>query len=295
MAAWGRRILPLAAVAVAISLALLLEPITDRAWAPAVLPAIVIATWATGWIGGLLAIAVGFAGRVVLIAPYPWTRPGWMTSWLVVHAMAIVITEVARRAQADRLEARRIQREQAARATKAIEARRAEFLAHASDLFASSRDYPTTLAAVANLAVPLIADLCVVDIVNENGEFTPLAIAHVDPGKVELVRELRRLYPLDPKAPYGPPRVLRTGQSIVYTQLPDSAVAETAIDPSELRVAVALGIRSTMAVPLLVGGRRLGVISFATTGSGRTFVASDVQFAEDLARRAAIAIDTARP
>ncbi len=295
MAVWARRILPLAAAAIAVSLALLLEPITDHAWAPAVLPAIVIATWAAGWTGGLVALAVGFAGRVLLIAPYPWTRPAWMTGWLVVHGMAIVVTEAGRRGRADRLETRRIQREQAARATKAIDARRAEFLAHASNVLASSRDYPTTLAAVANLAVPLIADLCVVDIVNDSGEFTPLAIAHVDPGKVELVRELRRMYPLDPKAPHGPPRVLRTGQSIVYSQLPDSAVAETAIDPSELRVAVALGIRSTMAVPLLVGGRQLGVISFATTDSGRTFVASDVEFAEDLARRAAIAIDTARP
>jgi GAF domain-containing protein len=82
---------------------------------------------------------------------------------------------------------------------------------------------------------------------------------------------------------------------MIYSELPTSTAAETSIHPSELRVALALGICSTMAVPLLVGGRRLGVISFATTDSGRRFVASDLQFAEDLARRAAIAIDTARP
>jgi GAF domain-containing protein len=231
----------------------------------------------------------------LLIDTAPWLHPGWLTSWLVVHAMAIVVTELGRRARTERHETRRVQREQATRALKAIAAKRADFLAHASDVLASSPNYQTTLAAVANLAVPQIADICVIDVVNDSGELVPLAVAHVDPRKEELVRELRRLYPLDPAAPYGPPRVLRTGQSVIYSELPDSAVAKTSIHPSEMRVALALGICSTMAVPLLVAGRRLGVISFATTDSGRRFVASDLQFAEDLARRAAIAIDTAHP
>ena len=290
-----RWVVPAMAAAIAVVVANLLEPMTDRAWAPAILPAIVVGAWVAGWPGGIVAVLIGFLGRVGSIAPYPWARPGWMTTWLVVHAMAIVVTDVARRAHQERREARRVQADQAARAAKAVAARRAEFLAHASDVLASSPDYQTTLTSVANLAVPQIADLCVVDIVDDNGAFTPLAVAHVDPSKVDLVRELRRMYPLDPKAPYGPPRVLRTGRSLIYSQLPESATAETSVDQSELRVALALGIHSTMAVPLLVGGRRLGVISLATTDSGRRFVEADVQFAEDLARRAAIAIDTARP
>jgi GAF domain-containing protein len=292
MARW---LVPVGTAAIAVLVATLLEPISDRAWAPVILPAIVVSAWVAGWRGGLAALLIGFGGRVFLIAPYPWTRPGWMTSWLVVHAMAIVVTDVGRRTRHERRDARRVHTEQATRAAKAVAARRAEFLAHASDVLASSRDYQTTLTAVANLAVPQIADLCVVDIVNEHGEFTPLAVAHVDPSKVDLVRELRQLYPLDPKAPYGPPRVLRTGQSQIYSDLPDSATEEASVDPTALRVALALGIHSTMAVPLLVAGRRLGVISLATTDSGRRFVDADVHFAEDLARRAAIAIDTANP
>jgi hypothetical protein len=295
MGVWLRRAVPVVAAALAVLVADLLAPLTERAWAPAILPAVVVATWAVGWIGGLVALAIGFGGRLLLIATPPWQQPGWLASWLVVHAMGIVITELGRRARDERRETQRIQREQAARAMKAIAARRADFLAHASEVLASSPNYETTLAAVANLAVPQIADICVIDMVNVAGEFVPLAVAHVDPRKEELVRELRRLYPLDPTAPYGPPRVLRTGQSVIYSELPDSAVAETSIQPSEMRVALALGICSTMAVPLLVAGRRLGVISFATTDSGRRFVASDLQFAEDLARRAAIAIDTAHP
>jgi len=288
-------LVPIVGAGIATLVSNLLEPVTDRAWAPAILPVIVLATWVAGTMGGITALVLGFAGRAVSIAPYPWTRPAWMTTWLCLHSVAIVVTEMSRRARVDRVESRQIRRTQAARSAQAVEARRAEFLAHASDVLASSPNYATTLAAVANLAVPQIADLCVVDIVDENGVYVPVAIAHVDPAKVDLVRELRRLYPLDPKAPFGPPRVLRTGQSVVYPELPDSATTEAAIQTSEFRVARALGIRSAMAVPLLVGGRRLGVISLATTDSGRTFVASDVQFAESLARRAAIAIDTARP
>ena len=292
---WFQRAVPVAAAAIAVFLADLLEPITDRAWAPATLPAVVIATWAAGWPGGLFTLIISLAGRILLISPSPWSRPAWTATWLLVIGLAIVITDLARRAREERSHARRVQREQANRAALAIAERRAAFLAHASEVLASSPNYETTLAAVANLAVPQIADLCVVDMVDDGGTFTPLAVAHVDPAKVDLVLELRRLYPLDPKAPFGPPRVLRTGRSVVYADLPETVGIATSIDPSDLRVALALGIRSSMAVPLLVGGRRLGVISFATTDSGRTFVATDVMFAEDLARRAALAIDTARP
>ena len=200
----------------------------------------------------------------------------------------------ARQARDNREQARRVQREQANRAQRSIAARRAAFLAHASEVLGSSPDYETTLAAVANLAVPQIADLCVVDIMEDSGRFKALAVAHVDPGKAQLVRELRRMYPLDPAAPFGPPRVMRTGRSVVQAEL-DDASGISSVHPEELRVATALGIKSTMAVPLLIGGRRLGVISFATTDSGRRFVAQDLPFAENLARRAAIAVDAARP
>jgi hypothetical protein len=295
MGLWLRRAVPVVGASVALVVANLLEPITDHAWAPAILPAVVAGTWAVGWVGGAIALAIGIVGRLLVISTPPWLYPGWTASWLAVHAMAIVVTAIGRNARTERADSQRIQRDQTTRANKAVAARRADFLAHASDVLASSSNYETTLAAVADLAVPQIADICVVDVVNDAGEFVPLAVAHVDARQVALVRELRRLYPLDVQASFGPPRVLRTGQSMIYGELPTSTATETSIHPSELRVALALGICSTMAVPLLVGGRRLGVISFATTDSGRRFVASDLQFAEDLARRAAIAIDTARP
>jgi GAF domain-containing protein len=295
MNVWLGRLVPPLAAALAVLVADVTEPLTDRAWAPATLPAVVASTMAGGWSAGIAALGIAFVGLLLTVETLPWAHPRWTIAWLVILLAAIAATEAARRGQMDRVNAHRVQREQAERARMALGARRTHFLAHATSVLRSSADYEATLAAVANLAVPQIADICVVDLVDESGEFTPLAVAHVDSRNEHLVRELRRLYPLDPEAPYGPPRVLRTGQSVIYSELPDSAVAESTIHPSELRVALALGIRSTMAVPLLVGGRRLGVISFATIDSGRRFVASDLQFAEDLARRVAIAIDTARP
>jgi len=290
---WTTVVLPLATAALVVLVAALLQPVTTRVWGPLMLPALAVCTWFGGWRAGLLTLVFGSVVRSLAIDPPQWERPFWWAVWTTVQLTVMVIADRVRRARDDREHARRVQREQVDRAQRSIAARRAAFLAHASEVLASSPDYQTTLGAVANLAVPQIADLCVVDILDDSGQFKALAVAHVDPGKAQLVRELRRMYPLDPTAPFGPPRVLRTGRSVVQSELDDTS--DTSVDPAEVRVATALGIKSTMAVPLLIGGRRLGVISFATTESGRRFVAQDLPFAEDLARRAAIAVDAPRP
>jgi len=294
---WLRLILPLATASTAVLVAFLLLPVTTAAWVPLMVPAVALCAWYTGLGSAGLAILLGVSGRWWLFGPPDsLAMAGRLTAGVVLLAGVAVILSQARRARDDRAHAQRIQRDQAARAQRAVAARRSAFLAHASEVLASSADYETTLTAVANLAVPQIADLCLVDVLHEDGRFRALAIAHVDPTTVQLVRELRGIHPLDPKAPYGPPRVLRTGRSVIYTDLTDPDVMqELAGDLSQLRVSHALGLRSTMAVPLLVGGRRLGVISFATAESNRRFVSADLHFAEDLARRAAIAIDAARP
>lgn len=260
-------------------------------------PAVGLSAWFGGPWAGAAALALGVAGRLWLI-DWPGDLGGGLRLVLGVTVLAGtgLAAVRARQSRDEREEVRHIAREQSERARRAVATRRSAFLAHASEVLASSPDYATTLAAVANLAVPQIADLCIVDVLHDDGSFHALAVAHVDPAKAQLVRELRGMYPLDPKAPYGPPRVLRSGRSVIYADLADPQVMrELSGDLSQLRVSNALGLRSTMAVPLLVGGRRLGVISFAIADSQHRFVASDLAFAEDLARRAAIAIDAARP
>ena len=172
--------------------------------------------------------------------------------------------------------------------------RRASFLAEAATLLSSSLDYERTLEAVAHAAVPWVADWCGVDIQVEGGGVRRLAVAHVDPAKVEWARELSERYPLDPEAPRGVPAVLRTGKSELYEEVSDELLVAGARDEEQLRIMRGLGFTSVMVVPLAAHGRAFGAITFVTAESGRRYDASDLAFAEDLARRASLAVENAR-
>ena len=171
---------------------------------------------------------------------------------------------------------------------------RAQLLAEASTLLASSLDYETTLAQVAKLAVPDLADWCAVDMAGDNNSITRLAVAHTNPAKVEWANELQRRYPPDPNDEHGVAAVLRTGQSELYTDIPDEMLVANARDEEQLRLMREIGFVSAMVVPLSVHGRTFGAITFVTTESKRHYEPSDLAFAEDLGRRAAIAIENAR-
>jgi PAS domain S-box-containing protein len=172
--------------------------------------------------------------------------------------------------------------------------RRASFLAEATTLLSSSLDYEKTLQAVAHAAVPWVADWCGVDILGEDGSVRRLAVAHVDPAKVEWARELAERYPYDPEDTRGVPAVLRTGKSELYEEIPDELLAAAARDEEHLRVMRDIGFRAAMVVPLAAHGRPFGVITFVTAESGRRYNATDLAFAEDLARRASLAVENAR-
>jgi len=172
--------------------------------------------------------------------------------------------------------------------------RRLMFLAEASAHLASSLDYETTLRRVARLAVPEIADWCVVDTIDDDGSVRLLAVAHVDPAKEALVRELRRRYPPDPHARYGLQRVLSTGQPELYSEVQVSWRQAAARDADHLRLMQALDSRSSMCVPLRARGQTLGAVTFVCASSGRRYGPADVTLAQDLADRCALALDNAR-
>ncbi len=177
---------------------------------------------------------------------------------------------------------------------KREEARRA-FLADATTALAESLDYERTIACVADLAVPLHADWCAVDLVVE-GEGTPkrLAAAHVDPAKVELAKQLAEKYPPKPDATTGVPNVLRTGHAELYPDVPDELLVAGCVDAEHLRIARELHLRSAMVVPLVARDRVLGAVTFVFAESGRVYGQEDLRFAEELARRCANAIENAR-
>jgi GAF domain-containing protein len=178
--------------------------------------------------------------------------------------------------------------------TQAEEARqRAAFLAGASTVLAGSLDHPTTLASVARLAVPQLADWCAVYMLEPDGSIRLLAVTHVDPAKIDWAHELGRRYPPDPSAPHGVPRVLRTGQSEIYSDVPEAVLQAYARDAEHLRLLRELGLKSYMIVPLMARTRMLGALGFACAETGRRYGPEDLALAEDLARRAATAIDNA--
>ncbi|HEY2945470.1 MAG TPA: ATP-binding protein [Vicinamibacteria bacterium] len=175
--------------------------------------------------------------------------------------------------------------------------RRAEeasrFLAEASDALASSLDYQTTLSAVARLAVPQVADWCAVDMVGPDGTLERLAMVHADPSKAELVQQLER-YPMRMDADRGLANVMRTGFPELVSEITDDLLAETAEDPEHHRMLKDLGLKSYIIVPLAARGRTLGALTLMTAESGRRYAMSDLAFAENLAGRAALAVDNAR-
>jgi PAS domain S-box-containing protein len=179
--------------------------------------------------------------------------------------------------------------------TEAKEAeRRQRFLAEAGEVLASSLDYQETLERVARLAVPTLADWCGVDVLDNRGAPEQVALAHVDPGKVAFGRRLRERYPVDMTAPTGLPNVLRTGESELYPDIGDERLVEAAVDEEHLEIIRALGMRAAMIVPMRTPERTIGAITLVSSESERTFCPDDLAFAEDLARRAAVAVENSR-
>ena len=167
-------------------------------------------------------------------------------------------------------------------------------LTEASELLALSLDYERTLARIAELAVPRIADWCAVDIVNEHGKVERLAVAHVDPKKIQFVHDLEAKYPPDPNASTGVPEVIRTGKSEFYPEIPEAMLVASAVDEEHLKLIRALGLVSAIVVPLMAREKVFGAITFVSAESDHHYTDADLTLAEDLGRLAGLAIENAR-
>jgi PAS domain S-box-containing protein len=165
------------------------------------------------------------------------------------------------------------------------------FLAEASRVLSGSLDYAATLRTVASLAVPRIADWCGVELV-EGDDIEQVAVAHVDPARIELAKEFRRRYPPPPDSLTH--NVIASGASALVPEITDEMLVAASQGGEHLRIIRALGMRSVMAVPMTLRDRTLGAITFVSAEEGRRFGAQDLALAEDLALRAAAAIDNAR-
>jgi PAS domain S-box-containing protein len=168
------------------------------------------------------------------------------------------------------------------------------FLVRAGAVLASSLDYATTLNSVAHLAVPQLADWCVVHLADDGAAATQLTVAHVDPNKVSWALELQRRYPPDPNSPRGVNNILKTGHSELYPDISDEMLAASVTDEEHLALIRSVGMISALMVPLIARGRVLGVLTLVSAESGRHYGNQDLMVAEELARQCALAVDNSR-
>ena len=186
-------------------------------------------------------------------------------------------------------------KEQLARA-EAVEARRRlALLAAAGPALSASLDYEDTLEGITRLLVPDLADWCLLDIVEDDGSVNQLAVAHAEREKEDLLRRLREHRQFGEGDPGSTAEVLRTGQSVLLPDLPDSTFYERALGRGEhLDIVLRLEPRSLMCVPLSARGRTIGAVTLVSSGPDRRYDEEDLLLAEDLAYRCALAADNAR-
>jgi PAS domain S-box-containing protein len=181
------------------------------------------------------------------------------------------------------------------RARRSAEAsqHRSAFLSKVSAILSSSLDYEATLTNLARLAVPRIADWCLVELASAD-QGSQLVVADGDPAQVARLRELRARFPPDRDAPVGVARVLESGRSELHREFSDALLASFTSDREHQGFLCQLKFRSAIIVPMTARGRTLGAIALISAQSERRFEPADLDMAEELGHRAAIAIDNAR-
>jgi PAS domain S-box-containing protein len=166
-------------------------------------------------------------------------------------------------------------------------------LASASAALSQSLDYQQVLATVGTIVVPALADWCLIDVVERRG-LVPAAGRHADSTKQRLVEELHRATPVDVDSPRPQAQALRSRKSLLVPEVTQDFIRAGARDEEHLRLLEALAPRSLLVLPLLAHGRSIGVLTLVRSRGGRGYAEADLTLAEELGRRAALAMDNAR-
>ena len=169
----------------------------------------------------------------------------------------------------------------------------AAYLAEVSRILADSLDYEATLTAVASLALPHLGSWCIVDVVEEDGSMRRVAVVHPDPKRQAVARRLTAGWPPEVGDPVGVPVAVTTRRTQVVEHVSEEMIGRFARSEEMQGFLRALGMGSLVVVPMIARGHVHGAMTFVSSEDGG-YGAEDVQLAEDLARRAAMAIDNAR-
>jgi len=165
------------------------------------------------------------------------------------------------------------------------------FVAEASTILSSSLDYEVTLSSLARLCVPFMGDWCSIDVLDD-GALRRVSVAHSDPAREAMARRLQQEYPPEDHRTADTERVLR-GESVLHPDIPDELIEASVQDPELLDIVRQLGLTSAIAVPLTARGRTAGILTLVSAESGRHYGRQDLRLAEDLGRRAGLAVDNA--
>ena len=165
-------------------------------------------------------------------------------------------------------------------------------LAEAGRVLAGSLDYEETLRRVAWLAVPDLADWCMVDVFGDRG-LERVAVACADPAMADHAARMQGIV-IDPAADIGPAKAARSGRAELYPVVDAEHLRRTALNPAHHALIKDLGVRSACSVPLTLRGQRLGVMTLSVTASARRLGREQLTVLEELGRRAAVAVDNAR-
>lgn len=248
-------------------------------------------------------LSAGVAGEGELegeTPAHPGVRRSWHCSWYPVRedgaivGLASLALETTDESRAAEQRGRLFALEQRARERAQEAEQRAAFLAEATTLLDSSLDLPTTLKTLSGLVVPMLADLCLIDMLDQAGDARRVAVTHPDPGVEQRVWELTRRWPSAPGTEVGIRRVLESGEAAVIEDVTEPLLTAAFPDPEHREHVRALDLHAAVILPLRARGRKLGAITFVRTGTREAFGPADVSLAADLAKRASLAVDNAR-
>ena len=276
-------------IAVAVIAPILITPLV-RSGSLSIFPGIayVLVVVAATVAGRLAAASIAIVESAILLDRYvlgALGQTGQRTQqdlWAIVVFVIVAIVVVQLLARLDR--------------TLAIEMRerdRLRFLSRAGDAVSGSLEVQETLRALGSVLVPALADWFAVDLV-EDGEINTVLVIHPDPAKVALARELQRRFPTEPDSPTGAPHVIRSGRSELTETIPDAMLVALIENPELLETMRDLHLRCAMVVPLIARGRTLGALTLIGAETHDRYTQTDLELAEEIADRAALAIDTAR-
>ena len=182
----------------------------------------------------------------------------------------------------------RLLQAEAAREAAEAEKERMVFLAQASNVLAESLEYQRTFENLARLIVPRLGEFCIVDRIDDEGGLVQVAVAHADPSKEALLREIP--YPEPGAVLHGAFRVFQTGSPFVCNKVDEAALCDP-VPERDREFMRSLGATSFAAVPLSVRGRVIGSITMVHTVVGATYEQDDLWLADELAHKAAITLD----